>query len=170
MNGDIIIVANSGSLEVYKIEDVKGIDPQETRNVAAGTQKERTNLRSITKIDYIEPHTRTSDDMSDQLGRRGHSSGKPAAGEGHGIQLSTSSGEPHNLALEEERRGMQLIADDIIRVVSDAKPQRWHLAFPQENLDRLLEMIDTKTKETLGKSIGKNLVNAHVKDLLSFFE
>lgn len=170
MNGDIIIVANSGSLEVYKIEDVKGIDPQETRNVAAGTQKERTNLRSITKIDYIEPHTRTSDDMSDQLGRRGHSSGKPAAGESHGIQLSTSSGEPHNLALEEERRGMQLIADDIIRVVSDAKPQRWHLAFPQENLDRLLEMIDTKTKETLGKSIGKNLVNAHVKDLLSFFE
>jgi len=170
MNGDIIIVANSGSLEVYKIEDVKGIDPQETRNVAAGTQKERTNLRSITKIDYIEPHTRTSDDMSDQLGRRGHSSGKPAAGEGHGIQLSTSSGEPHNLALEEERRGMQLIADDIIRVVSDAKPQRWHLAFPQENLDRLLEMVDTKTKETLGKSIGKNLVNAHVKDLLSFFE
>ncbi|MBD3791593.1 MAG: host attachment protein [Campylobacterales bacterium] len=170
MNGDIIIVANSGSLEVCKIEDVKGIDPQETRNVAAGTQKERSNLRSITKIDYIEPHTRTSDDMSDQLGRRGHSSGEQPQGEGRGIQLSTSSGEPHNLALEEERRGMQLIANDIIRVVSDAKPQRWHLAFPQENLDRLLEMIDTKTKETLGKSIGKNLVNAHVKDLLSFFE
>ncbi|MDD3592788.1 MAG: host attachment protein [Sulfurovum sp.] len=74
------------------------------------------------------------------------------------------------MALEEERRGMQLIADDIIRMVSDAKPPKWHLAFPQENLDRLLEMIDTKTKETLGKSIGKNLANAHAKDLLAFFE
>lgn len=168
-DGHIIIIANLGGLEAYRVETIKGADPQETRNVAAGTQKERTNLRSITKIDYIEPHTRTSDDMSDQLGRRGHSSGKPS-GEGRGIQLSTSSGEPHNRALEEERHGMQLIADDITRLVSDAKPQRWHLAFPQENLDRLLEMIDTKTKETLGKSIGKNLVNAHAKDLLSFFE
>ena len=169
-DGHIIIIANLGGLEAYRVETIKGIDPQETRNIAAGTQKERTNLKSITKIDYIEPHTRTSDDMSDQLGRRGHSSGKPAAGEGHGIQLSTSSGEPHNLALEEERRGMQLIANDIMKVISDTKPERWHLAFPQENLNRLLEMIDTKTKETFGKSIGKNLVNAHAKDLLSFFE
>jgi hypothetical protein len=168
-DGDIIIIANLGALEAYKVEMIEGSDRQETRNVAAGTQKESTNLRSITKIDYIEPHTRTSEDMSDQLGRHGHSSGEPSSGEGRGIQLSTSSGEPHNLALEEERRGMQLIADDIIRLVSDAKPKRWHLAFPKENLDRLLEMIDTNTKETIGKSIGKNLVNAHVKDLLSFF-
>ncbi|MDD3592789.1 MAG: hypothetical protein PHO65_09110 [Sulfurovum sp.] len=86
-DGDIIIIANLGALEAYRVETIEGTDPQETRNVAAGTQKERTNLRSITKIDYIEPHIRMSDDMSDQLGRRGHSSGKPAAGEGHGIQL-----------------------------------------------------------------------------------
>ncbi|MDY0402167.1 host attachment protein [Sulfurovum sp.] len=170
LDGHIIIIANLGGLEAYRVETIEGADRQETRNVAAGTQKERTNLRSITKIDYIEPHTRTSEDMSDQLGRRGYSSGEPSSGEGHGIQLSTSSGEPHNIALEEERRGMQLIAEDITRLVSDTKPKRWHLAFPKENLDRLCELIDTKTKETLGKSIGKNLVNAHAKDLLSFFE
>ncbi|MFT7823713.1 MAG: host attachment protein [Sulfurimonas sp.] len=174
MNEDIIIIANLGRLEAFRVENVKGADRQETRNAAAGTEKERTNLSSLTKIDYIEPHTRTSDDMSDQLGRHGHSSGEPhnnaSQGERRGIQLSTSSGEPHNRALEEERHGIQLIADDITTLVSDAKPGKWHLAFPQENLDKLLEMIDTKTKETLGRSIGKNLANAHTKDLLSFFQ
>lgn len=173
-DGDIIIIANLGGLEVYRVETIEGTDRQETRNVAAGTQKESTNLRSITKIDYIEPHTRTSDDMSDQLGRHGHSSGEPhnnaSRGERRGIQLSTSSGEPHNRALEEERHGMQLIADNITTLIADTKPEKWHLAFPQENLEKLLEMIDTKTKETLGRSIGKNLANAHAKDLLSFFK
>lgn len=153
VDGHIFIIANLGGLEAYKAETIKGIDPQETRNVAAGTQKERANLSLIKKTDYIEPHTRTSDDMSDQLGNLGH-----------------NTGEPHNRALEADRRGLQLIADDITTLVSDAKPETWHLAFPQEHLKRLLEMIDTKTKETLGRSIGKDLVNAHAKDLLAFFE
>ncbi|MFT7879794.1 MAG: host attachment protein [Sulfurimonas sp.] len=174
MNGDIIIIANLGGLEAYRVETVQGIDPQETRNIAAGTQKERTNVTSIKKADYIEPHTRTSDDMSDQLGRHGHRSGEPnnnaSQGERRGIQLSTSSGEPHNRALESERQGMQLLADDITQLISDAKPKKWHLAFPKEHLNRLIDMIDMNTKKTLGKSIGKNLIDAHTKDLLSFFK
>lgn len=152
MNGDIIIIANLGGFEAYKVETIQGIDPQETRNIAAGTQKERINLSSLRKADYIEPHTRTSDDMSDQLGNLGH-----------------HTGEPHNRALEAERRGIQLIAEDITTLISNAAPARWHLAFPQEHLNKLIEMIDTNTKKTLGKSIGKDLVNAHTKDLLSFF-
>lgn len=152
-NGHIIIIANLGSLEAYRAETVKGADRQETRNVAAGTQKEKTNLTSIKKLDYIEPHTHTSDDMSDQLGNQGH-----------------HTGEPHNRSLEVERRGMQQIADDISALISDTNPKTWHLAFPQENLNKLIELVDSKTKGTLSKSIGKDLTNAHIKDLLSFFE
>ncbi len=152
-DGQIIIIANLGSLKAYKAETVKGADRQETRNVAAGTQKEKINLTSIKTMDYIEPHTRTSEEMSDQLGNKGH-----------------NTGEPHNRSLEVERRSMQQIADDINALISDTNPESWHLAFPQEHLNKLIEMIDFKTKETLSKSIGKDLVNAHIKDLLSFFE
>lgn len=152
-DGNIIIIANLGGFEAYKAETIKGIDPQETRNVSAGMQKVRTNLTSIKKFAYIEPHTHTSDDMSDQLGNQGH-----------------NNGEQHNRSLEVERRGMQQIADDITALISDTNPEKWHLAFPQGNLNKLTEMIDTKIKGKLGKSIGKDLTNAHVKDLLSFFE
>jgi hypothetical protein len=152
-DGHIIIIANLGSLEAYRAETVKGADRQETRNISAGTEKEKINLRSLKKLDYIEPHTRTSDDMSDQLGNQGH-----------------HTGEQHNRSLEVERRGMQQIADDINALISDTKPKIWHLAFPQENLNKLIEMVDAKTKATLNKSIGKDLANAHIKDLLSFFE
>ena len=153
LDGNIIIIANLGGFEAYKVETIKGIDPQETRNVSAGMQKVRTNLTSIKKLAYIEPHTHTSDDMSDQLGNKGH-----------------NTGEQHNRSLEIERRGMQQIADDITALISDTDPGTWHLAFPQENLNKLTDMIDTKTKGKLGKSIGKDLTNAHVKDLLSYFE
>lgn len=152
-NGNIIVIANLGGFEAYKVETVIGIDPQETRNVSAGTQKVRRNLTSIKKFAYIEPHTHTSDDMSDQLGNQGH-----------------NTGEQHNRSLEADRRGMHQIADDITALISDANPPKWHLAFPQENLTKLTEMLDSKTKSTLEKSIGKDLTNAHVKDLLSFFE
>ncbi|MEA2048575.1 MAG: host attachment protein [Campylobacterota bacterium] len=152
-DGHIIIIANLGSLEAYKAGTVKGADRQETRNVSAGTEKENINLTSLKKMDYIEPHTRTSDDMSDQLGNQGH-----------------HTGEQHNRSLEVERRGIQQIADDINALISDTKPKIWHLAFPQENLNKLIEMVDVKTKGTLGKSIGKDLTNAHIKDVLSFFE
>ena len=153
LDGNIIIIANLGGFEAYKVETIKGIDPQETRNVTAGTQKVRSNITSIKKLAYIEPHTHTSDDMSDQLGNQGH-----------------NTGEQHNRSLEVERRGMQQITNDITALISDNNPGTWHLAFPQENLNKFTEMIDTKTKGTLGKSIGKDLTNAHVKDLLSFFE
>lgn len=152
-NENIIVIANLGGFDAYQVDTVTGIDPQETRNVSAGTQKVRRNLTTIKKFEYIEPHTHTSDDMSDQLGNQGH-----------------NTGEQHNRSLEAERRGMQQIADDIIALISETNPPKWHLAFPQENLNKLTEMIDTKTKEKLGKSIGKDLTNAHVKDLLSFFE
>lgn len=153
LDGNIIIIANLGGFEAYKVETIKGIDPQETRNVTAGTQKVRRNITSIKKLAYIEPHTHTSDDMSDQLGNKGH-----------------NTGEQHNRSLEIERRGMQQIADDITALISDSNSGTWHLAFPQENLNKLTDMIDTKTKGKLGKSIGKDLTNAHVKDLLSYFE
>jgi hypothetical protein len=153
LDGNIIVIANLGGFEAYKAETITGIDPQETRNVTAGTQKVRTNITSIKKLAYIEPHTHTSDDMSDQLGNQGH-----------------NTGEQHNRSLEVERRGMQQIADDITALISDTNPEKWHLAFPQVNLNKLTEMFDSKTKGKLGKSIGKDLTNAHVKDLLSFFE
>jgi hypothetical protein len=153
LDGNIIVVANLGGFDAYKVEAITGIDPQETRNVSAGTQKVRRNLTSIKKFEYIEPHTHTSDDMSDQLGNQGH-----------------NTGEQHNRSLEAERRGIQQIADDISALISDTNPPKWHLAFPQENLNKLTEMLDAKTKGTLETSIGKDLTNAHVKDLLSFFE
>ncbi len=153
LDRNIIVVANLGGFEAYKVETITGIDPQETRNVSAGTQKVRRNLTSIKKFEYIEPHTHTSDDMSDQLGNQGH-----------------NTGEQHNRSLEADRRGMQQIADDISALISGTNPPKWHLAFPQENLNKLTEMLDAKTKGTLEISIGKDLTNAHVKDLLSFFE
>ncbi|GIT97570.1 host attachment protein [Sulfurovum sp. TSL1] len=152
-DGNIIVIANLGGFEAYQVETVTGIDQQETRNVSANTQKVRRNLTLIKKFEYIEPHTHTSDDMSDQLGNQGH-----------------NTGEQHNRSLEAERRAMQQISEDITALISNTNPKKWHLAFPQENLNKVTEMIDTKTKGKLGKSIGKDLRNAHVKDLLSFFE
>lgn len=157
LNNHLIIIADLGELKAYKVNVVKGFNPQDTMQVAhtrhRGTEAESTVLTLACEADYIEPHKHVSDTMSDKEGRKGH-----------------AAGEPHNRTREEERRALKNIAEDIAKIVADEKPKTWHLAFPKEHLNALVDMIDTETKKSMGKTVAKDLTDAHVKELPSHFE
>jgi len=156
-NQSIIIVADLGQLKAYRVVTTTGIDPQESMQVShvnrSGNEKKSTNLELIFDADYLEAHTRVSEDMSDKTGR-----------------FKASTGEPHNMLLEKERRGLKQIADDINTLIAKEAPSKWCLAFPKETNPQLKKLLDVQLAQKLVKNIPSNLTKINKSKLLSHFE
>lgn len=155
-NGNIIIVADLGQLKAYRVTAVTGIDRQETMQVShanrKGTEKRTLNLELLSDIDYIAAHTRASEELSDKSG-----------------QFGASSGEPHNLKLEQARRGLKQIAEDIGTLLAKESPKAWHLAFPKETNRQLRELLENGVKASLGTNVASDLTKVRKEKLLSHF-
>jgi len=163
LNGHIIIVADLGEFKAYRVNVVSGSDPHETMQVAhvnkTGGEKTAVNLELLRDVDYIASHTRTSEAMSDQQGQFGADSGE-----------ARSTGEAHNSALEEERRGLEKVAQDISAVLAETGAPVWHLAFPKAHNAELLEMLGAEAKNSLKKCVAADLTKVAKGELLSHFE
>lgn len=155
-DGSIIIVADLGQLKAYRVVKKSGVDPHETMQVTHvnRTSEEKTsmNLELICDVDYVSPHTHISEEMSDKPGR-----------------FDVSTGEPHNMKLEKERRGLKQVADDINGLIAKEAPESWCLAFPQETNRQLEEMLDAPAKQKLAKNLPSDLTKVHTDQLLSRF-
>lgn len=163
MNFDksIIVVGDLGQLKAYRVSKVTGHDRQESMQVShaqhRGTEKTSNVLEMITDIDYIEPHKRNRDLVSDQMGQ-------------FGGRLGTSTGEPHNTGIEHEKRMLKSISDDIREIIEKESPETWYLAFPKETCKQLGDMLGPQISKTLKKSLPSNLTKVAKNKLLSHFE
>ena len=155
-NGSVIIVAALGELKAYRLIETTGIDPHETMQVSHVNrmegEKSAMNLELLCDIEYVEPHTHISDEMSDKPGR-----------------FDVSTGEPHNMKLEKERRGVKQIAEDINDLIAKEAPEAWYLAFPKDTNHQLSDMLDAPAKQKLAKNLAADLTKVHKEELLSHF-
>lgn len=152
LDNTIVVVADLGQLKVYRIVSKLGIDKHTDAKVstsnASGEEKLSVNFELIKDIDYMSAHKRISEEMSDNIGL---------------------TGEPHNMLLEKEKKGLKYIAEDIKTVIEDENPSAWFLAFPKETLNQLTGMLDQNIKKILTKSIPSDLTKVNKSKLQTYF-
>ncbi|MEJ2501182.1 MAG: hypothetical protein P8Y65_08705 [Campylobacterales bacterium] len=96
-NGTIVIAADLGRLNAYRVVVTEGVDPHESMQVShvnpENTEKTATHLEPISERDYVEAHGRVSEKMSDKSGN-----------------LHNANGEQHGRSEEMERQELETIA------------------------------------------------------------
>ena len=116
----------------------------------------------IESRDYINAHEKLSEKVTDRAGRFGLQRGKGGAAKGYG--------EPHNLELEEEKRLLKHIAEDIAAVMGREKCREWYLAAPGEINGRIVGSLAPGLASGLSKNVQADLTKIKKADLLSYFE
>jgi len=156
-DGHILVVGDLGQLKAYRISNVTGVDPHDSMQVShaqhRGTPKESTVVELIFEIDYLAPHGRISEQMSDKTGK-----------------LGNSSGEPHNAEVEKESISLKQISEDIASIIERELPVQWHLAFPKATNNKLNEKLDPQIKKTLKKNVAADLTKINKNKLMAHFE
>lgn len=156
-DGSVIVIGDVGQLKAYRVSSVSGVDRLESMQVShaqkRGTPKESTVLELIADNDYLESHGRISEKMSDKTGK-----------------LGNANGEPHNMKLEQKKRSLKGIANDIRSLIEKEGPSKWYLAFTKGSLNQLTEMLDPQVRNKMKKSIGSNLTKMDKNKLLPYFE
>ncbi len=158
----LIIVGDLGELKAYRVYEELVIDPKDNAHTShkhnRGTLIEALRTELVTAIDFVDSHKKISEEVTDKVGRN-------KAPHGAGV-----SGEPHNLKLEIEHRVLKEIADEIMRIVRNQDPKKWHLAFPAEHNKALLDRIDPDVTAKRGKNIPEDLTKLKPEKILARFQ
>ena len=149
LNENVIIVADLGQLKAYRVSQVTRTQTGEALEAGA---KASASLSLITDIDYIDAHKKQSDLVSDKNG-----------------SFRSSSGEPHEKHIENNKRILKNISDDIAKIIQDEAPKEWCLSFPKGTHKQLNELLNMQIKSTLKTSLSSDLTKVPKEKLLSHF-
>lgn len=106
-------------------------------------------------------HGKISDKVTDEAGRR--RGGSPDGS-------VSSYGERHNLALELERRTVQLLADQIKEVCDQQpEPPLIYLAAHKEINHQIIDRLPAVLRNNITKNLQEDLVKVHQTELLGHF-
>lgn len=142
----IIFVVDLGHFKAYRISDTP-----------TGPK-----ITLVESTDYVDAHEKLSEKVTDRAGRFGLGRGKEGAAKGYG--------EPHNMELEEEKRILKLIADNISTVLGREGCGEWYLAAPGEINGRIVNNLAPGVASSLGKNVPADLTKTKKAELLSYFE
>jgi hypothetical protein len=142
----IIIAVDLGRFRAYRV-----------------TQKilESPHLKMIESYDSIDGRTKLADKVTDSAGRFSRKAGGTKA---------AGYPEAHNLELEEEKKLIKKIADDIDALLSKNNSGEWYFAAPTEINGRIVERLSPETKARLAKNVPADITKAKKADILSYFE
>jgi hypothetical protein len=147
----LIVLANKSRVRVLRFEKA-GDDPRQQEHLREETGQIREPLKPISEI------------VTDQQGRWGRSMN---AGIGNGM----STGEEHNLELEEERRAVERIAERIDGIVKGAGSPMWTLVatrpFASQLKNALCSAVAAKLTDCLDGDLCKVPLDGLEKRLLA---
>lgn len=116
----------------------------------------RESLELVESIDNLETHQRMSEKVSDRKGNF-----QSVRGSG--------SGEDHNIAIEEERRRIKEISNQISNSLKNHSCKSWYFAAPKAINNKIVEQLDSASKEKLGVNLHADLTKIHDNELLEHF-
>jgi protein required for attachment to host cells len=141
----LIILANLSRVRVLKFQQA-GDDPQEQSHLREDREAIREPLKPIREI------------VTDQQGRWSRST---TSGMGNGM----STGEEHNLELEEARRAVERIAGQIADVVADAGYPSWTLAATPPFAAQLRKALPAAVAAKLTGALAADLTKQPLDEL-----
>ena len=146
LENTLIIVADLGELKVYK--------PIKHEAIVNGGHdlKISYSLELLTDLDYILPHKKISEIVSDK------------AGNFKGVNV-----EDNKVEDEMERRTLKDVAADIENIIKNETLKQVFLAFPKEMFSALMNELSENAKSVITKTLQANLVKEDKNKLLDHF-
>ena len=141
MSSKLIIVAD---LQRFKLFSTK-VDPLG-----------REAVKLMEGSESLDIHQRLSEKVSDQ---QGNFKGVGASG----------SGEDHNIELEEERRRIKDIAEQINKTIEQHGPRSWYFAAPKAINKQIVELLNPAVKMTMIMNLHSDLTKIPDDQLLEHF-
>jgi len=143
----LIIVADLGELKVYKPIKHEAI-------VNNGHElKVSWSLDLLTDLDYIAPHKKVHDIVTDKAGNFKH-----------------GNVEDNKVKDTIEQRTLKDVADDITKVVANIQPKQLFLAFPKEHHPQLMEALPADIKSLVKKDLAADLIKEDKNKILDHFQ
>jgi hypothetical protein len=105
----------------------------------------------------LDIHQRLHEKVSDQ---QGNFQGVGASG----------SGEDHNIGLEEERRRIKEIAQQINKTIQNHGENPWYFAAPKAINNQIVELLDPSIKATMTMNLHADLTKIPDDQLLKHFQ
>ena len=116
----------------------------------------RESLELLQSIDSLESHQRLNEKVSDQ---QGNFQGVGASG----------SGEDHNIGLEEERRRLKEIAQQISDTLQEHPHTDWYFAAPKAINNQIIELLDPAIQKSMTVNLHADLTKIPTDQLLEHF-
>lgn len=104
----------------------------------------------------LEIHQRLREKVSDQ---QGNFKGVGASG----------SGEDHNIELEEERRRIKEIAQQVNKTIQEHAGEPWYFAAPKAINNQIIELLNPSVKATMIMNLHSDLTKTPDNQLLEHF-
>jgi hypothetical protein len=124
----------------------------------------KSKIELIESYDSIDAHGKLVDKLSDEAGRFRLGGGRDGTSKAKGY------GEPHNMALEVEKKLIKLIARDINALLKKEEFGQWHFAASKEINSKIIANLKPEVKAKLGKNVQADLTNCGKAEILSHFE
>ncbi len=139
MKSSFLIVTDRGNLKAYRVEK------------AAAERPPRLHL--VQAISLAEAHARTGEVNTDSAGRF---PGMNATGDRH-------------YELENDRRSVKHLAEQITSLLREHHPDHWSFAAPAEINQSVLDHLDAGLRKQVVQNVQRDLVKLSPGDLLEHF-
>ena len=123
---------------------------------------ESARLELLESYDIPDSHGKFSEKVTDAEGSFSRAGGKGGA--------ATGSGEPHNVALEIEKKVIKRIAGDIGVIIGKEGCPKWHLAAAERINNQIIENLDPSVRSKLDKNVKADLTKAAKSEIIGRFE
>jgi len=151
MKRTLVAVADLGCFKAFKL--VRGVGDS------------RPHLELVGKTLQQEVRTRISDQVTDNAGRFPRVSGSRDVS-----RPGMSIGDRHDLVLEQQRRAIQSIADELNTMLSDDQFVACWLAVASSIHQSLLSALKPRVKAKIDKFLALDLTKSDPKDVIQHFE
>lgn len=142
----LIIAVDLGHFKAYKVSK----KPLESERV-----------EMIESFDNTDAHGKIGEKLSDSAGQFGLGGGK------NGIK---GYGEPHNMEIENKKRAVKWLANNINELIFRENCKKWYLAAGKKINNRLVDCLDPDVKAKLSKNIASDLTKVKKSEILSYFQ
>ena len=149
LNNLLLVVADRGGLKAFRVESNPAPRPP--------------RLRQVQSLDLTISHGRYADKVTDQAGRFGTGSASSA-------QSAGGTAEHTTIDLENSRRAIKQVAEQIVAVVKQEKTDGLLLAAPALMNTALVQELPPDLRSRLVENVSADLLKIDTAKLVSHFQ
>jgi hypothetical protein len=145
MKNIVIVVTDQGNFKAFKLER---------------TEMNTPRLTLLEEFLPVNGHGKLLDKVSDQAGRYHNT--------GHG-KWATPWGEPHNIELEQRKRLIRQLADELQNVLGSSDIDGCYFAASKDVHNQILDALPRESRAKILKDVSADLTKVDKSELLQHF-